>query len=120
MSNSSQPKFSAIAMSNFSPLTIPPFPPLMTQYTQSQVVTQANDETAHDFYVRHKNNKALLLCMAVGLTDEEDKPLADWVTDNRFVNYKGKKIGYLRRRHLRQKGLIERNSPEKLKPGRRA
>ena len=29
--------------------------------------------------------------MAVGLTDEEDKPLVDWVTDNRFVNYKGKK-----------------------------
>ena len=109
-------------MSNSSPpQTIPPLPPLMTQYTQPQVVTQSNDESAHDFYVRHENNKALLLCMAVGLTDEEDKPLADWVTDNRFVNYKGKKkIGYLRRRYLRQKGLVERNSPEKLKPGRRA
>ena len=78
-------------MSNSSPPTIPPPPPLMTQYTQPQVVTQSNDESAHDFYVRHDNNKALLLCMAVGMTDEEDKPLADWVRDNRFVNYKGKK-----------------------------
>ena len=107
-------------MSNSSPpQTIPPLPPLMTQYTQPP---QSNDETAHhDFYVRHKNNKALLLCMAVGLIDEEDKPLADWVTDNRFVNYKGKKkIGYLRRRYLRQKGLVERNLPEKLKSGRQA
>ena len=79
-------------MSNSSPpQTIPPLPPVMTQYTQPQVATQSNDESAHDFYVRHENSKALLLCMAVGLTDEEDKPLADWVTDNRFLNYKGKK-----------------------------
>ena len=72
--------------------TILPLPPLMTQYIQPQVATQSNDESAHDFYVRHnKNNKALLLCMAVGLTDEEDKPLTDWETDDRFMNYKGKK-----------------------------
>ena len=90
-------------MSNSSPppQTILPLPPpLMTQYTQPQVATQSNDESAHDFYVRHENNKTIILCcMAVGLIDEEDKPITDWVTDNRFVNYKGKnKTGYLRRR----------------------